>query len=193
MYHNEQRAWNPDEAAVKEVFNEYYGGAMNSIVFQELREARGLAYNAYAFYFEPTYQNEPEYYYTHIITQNDKMMDCVRQFRQILDSIPQSQASFDVARDAVIKRIASQRTTKFDLISSWLMAKYKGIDYDQNERIYAALPNLKLEDIVNFEKTMMANKTYRYIILGNEKELDMASLQKLGPIRRLSTQEIFGY
>ena len=73
------------------------------------------------------------------------------------------------------------------------MAKYKGIDYDQNERIYAALPNLKLEDIVNFEKTMMANKTYRYIILGNEKELDMASLQKLGPIRRLSTQEIFGY
>ena len=193
MYHNEQRSWHPDEAAVKEVFNEYYGGAMNSIVFQELREARGLAYNAYAFYFEPTYQNEPEYYYTHIITQNDKMMDCVRQFRQILDSIPQSQASFDVARDAVMKRIASQRTTKFGLISSWLRAKNQGIDYDQNERIYQALPNLKLEDIVNFEKTMMANKTYRYIILGNEKELDMASLQKLGPIRRLSTQEIFGY
>ena len=39
----------------------------------------------------------------------------------------------------------------------------------------------------------MANKPYRYIILGDEKELDMEALQKIGPIRRLSTEEIFGY
>ena len=32
-----------------------------------------------------------------------------------------------------------------------------------------------------------------YIILGNEKELDMESLGKIGPIKRLTTEEVFGY
>ena len=193
MYHNEEREWNVDEAPVKALFNEYYGGGMNTIVFQEMREARGLAYNAFAAYVEPSYQDQKEYYFTHIITQNDKMMDCVRHFNAILDTIPQSEASFQIAKDALTKRLASQRTTKFGLINAWLWAKDLGIDYDLNERIYTAIPNITLQDIVDFEQQQMAHKPYRYIILGDEKELDIKALQQYGPIRRLTTAEIFGY
>ena len=193
MVHNEERAWNPDEAAVKALFNEYYGGVMNTIVFQEMREARGLAYNAYAAYMEPQYEGEPEYFFTHIITQNDKMMDCVRQFNLILDTIPESEAAFNIAKEALTKRLQSQRQTKFALINAWLTARQKGIDYDLNERIYQALPDIPLADIVSFEQQQIAGKPYRYIILGDEKELDMKSLQQIGPMRRLSTEEIFGY
>ena len=193
MDHNEQLQWNPEEAAVKALFNEYYGGGMNTIVFQEMREARGLAYNAYAAYVEPSYKDVPEFYITHIITQNDKMMDCVRQFHVILDTIPQSENAFNIAKDALIKRIASQRTTKYGLINAWIEAKNRGIDYDINERIYNALPSITLQDIVRFEQERMARKPYRYIILGDEKELDMKSLQPYGPVKRLSTNEIFGY
>lgn len=39
----------------------------------------------------------------------------------------------------------------------------------------------------------MANKTFKYLILGNEKELDIKSLEKIAPIRRVTTEEIFGY
>ena len=193
MYHNEQLPWNADEAPVKALFNEYYGGGMNTIVFQELREARGLAYNAYAAYVEPSYKGDPEYYFTHIITQNDKMMDCVRQFHVILDSIPESENAFKIAKDALTKRLASQRTTKFGLINAWLYAKLRGIDYDINERIYNALPSITLNDVVRFEQERMARKPYRYIILGDEKELDMAALQQYGPVKRVTTQEVFGY
>ncbi|MBR4899252.1 MAG: insulinase family protein [Prevotella sp.] len=193
MYHNEQREWKADEAAVTALFNEYYGGGMNTVVFQELRETRGLAYNAYAMYVEPQYQDQKEYFFTHIITQNDKMMDCVRQFHAILDTIPESESSFQIAKDALTKRLASMRTTKFGLINAWLWARDRGIDYDLNQRIYEALPALTLKDIVRFEQEQIARKPYRYIILGDEKELDMAALQQLGPIRRVSTTEIFGY
>ena len=178
---------------MKALFNEYYGGGMNTIVFQELREARGLAYNAFADYVEPNYTDQPEYFFTHIITQNDKMMDCIRQFHTILDTIPQSQGAFKIAKDALTKRLASRRTTKFALINAWLAADQLGIDYDINERIYKALPSLGLKDIVDFEQRYMARKPYRYVILGNEKELDIPSLQNIAPIRRLSTEEIFGY
>ena len=193
MIHNEQRPWQPQEAAVKALFNEYYGGGMNTIVFQEMREARGLAYNAFAAYMEPSYKDQKEYFFTHIITQNDKMVDCVRQFHQILDTIPQSETAFRIAKDALTKRLQSQRTTKFSLINAWLSAKRMGIDYDINKNIYAALPALQLSDIVRFEQQQMASKPYRYVILGDEKELDMKSLEQIAPIRRLSTEEIFGY
>ncbi|MCR4853486.1 MAG: insulinase family protein, partial [Prevotella sp.] len=176
MIHNEQRAWHPEEAAVKALFNEYYGGGMNTIVFQEMREARGLAYNAYAAYVEPGRKENPEYFFTHIITQNDKMMDCVRQFHIILDTIPQSETAFRIAKDALTKRLATSRTTKFGLINAWIAAQNLGIDYDEDERIYNALPGLTLKDIVNFEQQQMARKPYRYVILGDEKELDMESL-----------------
>ena len=193
MFYIDDHQFNPDEAAVKEVFNEYYGGSMASIVFQEMRESRGLAYNAYAYYADPSYKDDFEYAMVHIITQNDKMMDCVRQFNNILDTIPQSEASFKIAKDAVTKRIASDRTTKYGLITKWLWAKQRGIDYDENERIYKALPGTTLEDIVKFEQSRMAHKTWRYVILGDEKELDIQSLQQYGPIKRLTTEEIFGY
>lgn len=193
MIHSEQRQWNPDEEAVTTLFNEYYGGGMNGIVFQEMREARGLAYNAYAYYATPSYKDQPEYFFTHIITQNDKMMDCVGHFHEILNEMPESEQAFNIAKDAVVKRIASTRTTKFGLINAWIHAQQLGIDYDLNEHIFNAISNLTLSDIVKFEKEQIANKPYRYVILGDEKELDMKSLEQYGKIRRIGTEEIFGY
>ena len=192
-YHVDEQPWTVDDAGVKAVFGEYYGGSMNSIVFQELREARGLAYNAYAGYIDPAYKDEHQFSIIHIITQNDKMMDCIRQFHAILDTIPQSETSFQIAKEAVAKRIASQRTTKFGIINAWLWAQQRGIDFDEDERIYQALPDITLQDIVKFAEDRMARKTWRYVILGDEKELDMASLQQYGPVKRLTTEEIFGY
>ena len=193
MYHNENRPMNLGEAATQEVFNEYYGGGMNGIVFQELRESRGLAYNAYATYRLPSRQDKPEYYFTHIITQNDKMTDCLRQFHNILDTIPQSEAAFRIAKEAVTKRLASQRTTRMGVINAYLLARQRGLDFDLNKKIYEQLPQVTLQDIVRFEQQQMARKPYRYIILGDEKELDMPTLEKIGPIRRLTLEEVFGY
>ena len=193
MYHNEGRSWNPDEAAIQEVFNEYYGGGMNGIVFQEMREARGLAYNAWASYYSPSRKDRKEYYLTHIITQNDKMMDALNQFHVILNEMPASETAFQIAKDACTKRLASARTTKIGVLNAYISAQKLGLNISTNELIYKNLDKVQLKDIVDFEKQNMANKAYRYIILGDEKELDMKYLEKLGPVRRLSLVDIFGY
>ena len=193
MFHVEDIPYKADEAGVKALFNEYYGGSMGSVVFQELREARGLAYSAYAGYIDPAYADQPEHSMTYIITQNDKMIDCLSQFHAILDTIPQSENSFQIAKDAVLKRIASQRTTKFGIINAWLYRQMRGIDFDEDELIYNTVPKLTLQDVVDFANSHMAHKTYRYVILGDERELDMKALQQYGPVTRLTTTEIFGY
>ena len=193
MYHNENRAWNPGENAVQKLFNEYFGSGMNGIVFQEMREARGLAYNAGAVYLRPDRQGEQEYFFTHIISQNDKMMDCINQFNQILDTIPQSEAAFKIAKESVLKLMATSRVRKDGIISRYIMMKRLGLEKDLDEATYQAILQLQLKDIVAFEQANMSHKPFRYIILGDEKELDMESLGKIGPIRRLTLEEVFGY
>jgi predicted Zn-dependent peptidase len=121
------------------------------------------------------------------------MADCIQTFNLILDTLPQSQASFQIAKESLLKQLSCQRTTRSAVLNAWLAARERGVDYDLNQRIYDGLPALTLDDIVRFASDHMARKPRRYIILGNEHELDMAILSKLGPIRRVSLEDIFGY
>ena len=193
QYHNKGTQWAPEHAATINLFNEYFGGGMNGIVFQELRESRGLAYSAAAYYRQPYEKGHPEYAMTYIITQNDKMMDCVREFNNIVGTIPQSEAAFALAKESLMKKLASRRTVRGGVLNSYIAAKRLGLDYDINSVVYNQLPNLKLNDIVKFEQQSMAGKPYRYLILGDEKELDIKGLEKIAPIHRLTLEEIFGY
>ena len=193
LYHIDATPFDAENVGVKALFNEYFGSGMSGIVFQEMREARGLAYNAYARYYSPSEKDRKEYYFTHIITQNDKMVDCISHFHDILNEMPASETAFQIAKDAVTKRLASTRVTKSGVINSYLAAQKLGLNKSTIELVYKNLDKVQLKDIVNFEKNNMANKAYRYIILGDEKELDMKYLEGLGTIKRLSLEEVFGY
>ena len=190
--HNEGVKWQVQHLPIITLFNEYFGGSMNAIVFQELREARGLAYSASASYTSPERPDDSEKFYTYIITQNDKMSDCINEFNNLLNNIPEREVNVDVAKQSVMKRIASRRVTKFNILNSYLNAKRFGLDKDITELVYEELPKLSLKDIVDFAKKYIANKPYKYIILGNEKELDMKALEKIAPVQHISTEQLFG-
>lgn len=195
MYHNEGRKWSPDKAAVEALFNEYFGGGMNAIVFQELREARGLAYSAGAHYAVPAVHplSDAESFTTRIITQNDKMSDCISEFRTLLDSVPAREAGFTLARQNLMKTLATERTTYDGIFRKWLQAKRLGIDYDIDRKIYETLPKLSMSDLLSFARDNISRKPYRFLILGDENNLDIDALKKLGPVRKVTAGEIFGY
>ncbi len=192
QYNNEGKTWSLAKAPVETLFNQYFGGGMNTVVFQELRETRALAYNAYAMYKRPEYKDDSESFFTHIISQNDKMGDCIKVFNEIVNSMPQNEAAFDLAKQSLTKSIQSERTTKFNIFQRYLFLKQLGLDHDYMQDIYAALPKLTLQDIVSFARQNIAHKPYRYAVLGNEKNLDMKVLEKIAPVKRLTTEDIFG-
>ena len=193
MYSNEGKKSDISRCPIIELFNEYFGGGMNSIVFQELRETRGLAYNANAIYKFPMRKQDSEYWQEHIITQNDKMMDCINTFRQITDDMPLTESAFNVAKQSILKSLAATRTTKSGIISSYIKSQRLGLNKDINSIIYDAMQGITMQDILNFEQQNVKGKPLHYIILGNENELDIKSLEKIAPIRRVSLEEIFGY
>ena len=195
MYHDEAKKWTPEKAAIEALFNEYFGGGMNAIVFQELREARGLAYSAGAQYNAPTVHPhaDTESFMTYIITQNDKMMDCINEFNNLLNNTPAREAGYKLAQQSLMKTLATNRTTYDNVFWAWLYAKKLGVSYDINQKIYNTLPKLTINDVINFARENISNKPYRYLILGDEKELDMKALEKLGAVKKVTTKEIFGY
>ena len=193
QYHNENIEPDAKRIPVEYVFNSYFGGGMNSIVFQELRESRGLAYSAGARYDVPQRPGDKESYYTYIVSQNDKMMDCIKVFNEIIDTIPQSDAAFDIAKQSLTKSLQTERWTRFNVLSTYYWTKYRNLDKTISQIVYDALPSISLDDVVKFERDNMVGKNYKYIILGDEKELDMKALENLGTVKRLTTEDIFGY
>ncbi len=176
-----------------ELFNEYFGGGMNTIVFQELREARGLAYSASARYATASRLGDTNSFYTYIITQTDKMNDCLSVFDQIVEDMPQSEKAFAIARESILKRLATERTQREDILYYYAACQDLGLDHDPNRDIYERVSQMTLQDLSSFHQQHVKGRTYRYLILGNEADLDMTRLSKMGTVRHLTLQDIFGY
>ena len=193
MYSNNGQKYDAALVPQIELFNEYFGGGMNALVFQELREARGLAYSASAYYSVPEFNEDAFTFYTYIISQNDKMGDCIDTFHKILEDMPATESSLTLAKEAIMKRIATQRTIKRNVLSAYIEARNHGLDYDISRDIYNKVQNMTLDELVNFQHQYVKGRAYTYLILGNEADLDVAKLQSLGEIHRVSLEEIFGY
>ena len=175
------------------MYNEYFGGGMNAIVFQEMREARGLAYSSQAILRNPYYKDHPYTFFAFIATQNDKMKTAIEAFDEIINDMPESQAAFDVAKDALIARMRTARTTGEDVIYAYLDDRDMGLSETRDRNIYETVQTLTLEDVKATQEKWVKDRTYVYGILGDIKDLDTKYLRTLGPVQVLTLEEIFGY
>jgi len=185
--------YDPQMVPIITLYNSYFGSGMNSIVFQEMREARGLAYSAGARYTIPSDTETPSYFYNVIYTQNDKLIDALSAFDEIDNEMPVSEKAFTIAKESVISNIRTNRTTKAAVLNSYLTAEKLGIDYDINKVIFEKVKDYTLDDIVKFQQEYVKKRPMKVLILGRENELDYKSLQKFGKIGHVTTEELFGY
>ena len=176
-----------------DMYNEYFGGGMNAIVFQEMREARGLAYSSSARLYKPSHKDDSYMYYAFIATQNDKMQTAIEAFDEIINNMPESENAFEVAKEAITTRLRTQRTTGYSILSKYMSDRENGVNEPREKYIYSVLPTLTLEDIKATQDKWVENRTYHYGILGDIKDLDTDYLKTLGSIKILTLEDIFGY
>ena len=177
----------------RQLYVEYFGGGMNSIVFQEMRESRGLAYSAGATLAKPGKLDQNYIFRSQIATQNDKMVDAIHTFNDIINNMPESEAAFKLAKEGMIARLRTERITKESVIWSYISAQEMGLDIDTRAQLYDEIQKMTLKDVVDFQQKWVKDRTYYYAILGDKNELDMNALKKLGTVIELKTEDIFGY
>lgn len=194
QYSNRGETFDPFEAAGINMYNEYFGGGMNAIVFQEMREARGLAYSASATLVTPYYNIDDSYKYLAVIaTQNDKMRSAIEAFDSIINDMPESEAAFQIAKEAIIGRMRTSRTTGMSVLRLYQSCRRLGLGEPMNKQIFHDLQTLELNDVVKVQQKWVKDRTYQYAILGDIKDLDTKYLSTLGQVKVLTLEDIFGY
>ncbi|MBO4917498.1 MAG: insulinase family protein [Bacteroidales bacterium] len=182
-----------EDAPAIEVFNEYFGGGMNTIVFQEMREARALAYSASAYLNPPAYGNDSYCFYARIGSQNDKLQTAVEAFDEIINNMPESQKAFDIAMSSLEGTLRTQRTTGMSVLNSYLNSKELGLKEPLDKYIFGKLGDITLEDLTKTQQKWVKDRTYVYGILGDASGLDLNFLKTLGPVQQVTLEDIFGY
>ena len=175
------------------MFNEYFGGSMNSIVFQEIRESKGLAYSAYAGYRQPSSLDHSNYIFSYIGTQIDKLPEAMKTMMAMINDMPESDKAFDASKQAILQKIRSERITKASVIFNYLASKKLGLDYDIRRDVYQKVPSMTFADMKAFQQKYLKDKNYSILVLGNKKDLDIPTLEKYGKVTFLKLEDVFGY
>ena len=175
------------------VFNEYFGRGLSSIVFQEIRESKSLAYSAYVSYIANAELNHPDYVTTYIGTQANKLAIAVEAMDELMENLPQIPAQFENAKNAALKQIQAGRVNRTNIFFNQLNLKKLGIDYDLRKDIYQEIEKLSLADLTSFYNDNLKPLKYNTAIIGKKENLDLIAMKKMGEFYEVSLEEIFGY
>ncbi|TYP98386.1 putative Zn-dependent peptidase [Sphingobacterium allocomposti] len=175
------------------LFNNYFGGGMGSIVFQTIRESKALAYSTYA-YFAPPQKKENHYMVgAYVGTQADKFNEAIIGMNDLLNELPESAVALETAKASLRKSLASERIVDAGILNSYIAAQRLGNDTDIRKAVYEQIPQLDYQDLRDFHAREISQKPYVYCVVANEENITDADLEKLGEVKKLTLQEIFGY
>jgi predicted Zn-dependent peptidase len=185
--------FNPAILPYQSMFNSYYGSGMNSIVFQEIREARGLAYTAYAYVAQPSRAGRSNYIQAYVGTQSDKMAAAINAFRDMLANMAESEKQFNLSKEYVLNNMRSERITKSAIFWNYMGLKDLGIDYDIRKPVYEAIQNMTLADVKKYFDEHVKPANYFVLIVGKRDKVDFKYLNSIAEVKELPLEEIFGY
>jgi predicted Zn-dependent peptidase len=193
QYACDGRPFDENQLGVSYMYNNYFGAGMNTVVFQEMREKRSLCYGAGARYSLPAYKDQFCTFTTTIQSQNDKLSECIEVFDDIINNMPESQTSFNVAKKGALTQLSTERVKRTEYFDMYFDAKDLGIDYDKRQKVFEQLQDITLEDIVKFQQSAVKGLHYRSVFAGDPKGLSQEQLQRLGNVKTLTVHEVFGY
>ena len=179
--------------ALSRVFNAYFGSGLSSIVFQEIRESRSLAYSAFASYSNASKKDEANVIYAYVGTQANKLPQAVDAMLGLMRNMPEAEEQFKAAKEATLKKIAAQRITKSNIFWTYESLQKRDIDYDIRKDIYEEVQNITMKDLATFFVENIKEKEYTSLVIGNKKDMKMEELLKLGEFKELDVNYLFNY
>ncbi len=174
-------------------FNEYYGGGMGSIVFQDIRESKALAYSAFANYGRPDKKEEPFTTFFYVGTQADKLDSAMSAVNNLLNNMPASDKLWEIGKKSIKQGIETRRISKQGILFNYDNALRLGLDHDTRKDIYERVDKMTLDDIKEFHAQHMAGKKWNCTVIGSKNKINMDMLKKYGKVTELSLKDIFGY
>ena len=182
-----------ENMAASTLFNTYFGSGLSSIVFQEIRESKSLAYSAFASYQGASKKESPNYVMAYVGTQANKLEQAVDAMMDLMNNMPEADKQFQAAKESTLKKLAAQRITKSNIFWSYERLQKLGIDNDNREAMYNTIKDMTMQDLKGFFDKNIKGESYNVMVIGNKKDLNVESLKKLGKIQELEVDYLFNY
>ncbi len=173
--------------------NEYFGGGMSSIVFQEMRESKALAYSVYSTYTIPNDKDDSHYLMSYIGTQSDKLGEAMIGMNELLETMPEAETNMANAKEAIEQKIRTERLTKSKVLTEYLKAEKIGVSHDIRKDMYDALPAFDMNTLKDFHNSHISGTNRVVMVLGSKEDLDLEVLKAYGEIVHLTLEDVFGY
>jgi predicted Zn-dependent peptidase len=176
-----------------QLFNEYFGGGMSSIVFQTIRESKALAYSTYSYYQSPNKKTDPYYTLAYVGTQADKINEAIPAMNELLTTLPKNDANIENAKASIKNTIETERINDESIIFNYVSNQKMGVHHDLRKDVYEQIDILNFDSINNFYKSNYTGKPYFYSIVASKEKVNLTDLSKYGKVIEVSISDIFGY
>jgi predicted Zn-dependent peptidase len=184
-------AVNNDELAEYDLYGEMMGGSAG-LVFQEIREARSLAYSAGGGYRAGSEVGDQNFQWGVVACQADKTVVATELLVDMLHNLPDQPARWKRSQESAIQRQISSRITFRSIpgaIEAWRRQGWEG---DPRPELVGAVQSRSFDDIKQFAGRFR-EMPFSIVVLGNSKNIDLKALEAIAPVTEVQLEDLLAY
>ena len=183
-------AWSRHAARL---FSVYFGGDMSSLMFQEIREFRSLAYRVSGRYILPPHKLEGKAgeFVTMLSTQSDKTLDALGIMNSLIHEMPEKEERISTVKQSIVNQVNNDFPSFREVPEKVAGFRRNGFDNDPSEALLSGISDMDMKDIIRFYRHNVRLKPVVYVIVGNSRRIDMKQLATYGNVIRLRKKDIY--
>ncbi|MDO4754976.1 MAG: insulinase family protein [Parabacteroides sp.] len=175
------------------LFSVYFGGDMSSLMFQEIREFRSYAYRASGQYRLPHYARKtyPGYFTTMLSTQSDKTLDALEVLDGLIREMPLKSERIKEIKQIINNQIYNDYPpfrSISEKVAGWLK---DGFEKDPAEAFLQDVEQMDMADVDAFYQKQISGRPVVYVVVGNQKRIDMKKLATFGKVIKVKKKDIY--
>ena len=180
--------WSEEDFAFRRLLSEYLGGSAG-LIFQEIREARGMAYSAHGGARAGARPGDEDLLYASVGTQPDKAAEVAQLVVDLVRAEPSDAARWSRAKASALESLRSHRVP-FQSVGwtaeSW---RLRGFAEDPRTNRLKALRSPDLGDLAAWSKPLRKG-AFTLVVVGDVDRMDLPALRKLGRLTTLNLDDI---
>ena len=173
------------------IYNEFMGGSMAGVIFQEIRELRSLGYSAYGYYSFDGLNRIPGFVVGFLGTQADKTVEGCEAMAELLVGCPDKPEKFENAKASALKKMEASYVSFRDYpsqVRKWQEYGYAG---DPRQEQMEILKQMDFKQMRAFYYQMVGKDPLVITVAGDKKRMDISKLSKTYEVKEVKYKDIF--
>lgn len=181
--------FDPRNMALTNLLNRFIG----QVCFNEVREKRSLAYNAWGALGLPVYAADYNHLTIFAASQVSKLGDALRVMDSICKDIRPYEGRFEETKKELLKYYESDSKSGTDLYWDYDRLNKLGIGKDEKAELYRQTMAMQFSDLVRYFNSAYAGKQASLLVVANKKDIPPGILSAYGEVKEITLQELFNY